>query len=84
MRESVRALVRDGKLDADDLRSLVQNYIDSGGDPQYFGSWLRDNALAAKSSKANLLLKDLVSGKDYTDMVRLLAVMQPELSENGD
>lgn len=71
-----RAMIRGGNFDLSDLQGAAAAYLRSGGNPAYFGSWLRNNAVIATQSRTDLKLKALLSRPDGIEFANMLAAMQ--------
>lgn len=76
LNDKTRALFRSGNFDIDDLQNLVAGYTRSGGNPGYFGQWLRNNVEASFIPKADRKLKELSTSGRWLEFVNMLASLQ--------
>lgn len=70
-----RALIRSGNFGVDDFQDAIYGYVASGGNPDHFGSWLRDNMITATQSKQDIKLKQLMNSGRGVEFQNMLAAM---------
>lgn len=71
-------MMRSGNFGTEDLQNLMYRYVKSGGNPAYFGTWLRNNVEAAFFPKGERKLLELSRGADFIELQNLMAAMQFE------
>jgi hypothetical protein len=71
-----RSMFRSGNVQLSALQDMTQDYIASGGNPKYFGSWLRANALVATQTKGDTKLRQLLNSGKGVEYQNMLAAMQ--------
>ena len=81
---STRALIQGGDLSVENLQGVVRDYLESGGNPAYFGAWVRNNAVIASASRNDRKLVELMKSKKGEEFMRFLQIMQPDFGQNGE
>lgn len=76
LNDNFRARARGGELDMDGLQDDVMSYIRSGGNPAYFGQWLRNNIETSFMQKTDKKLTELASGTRWLEFLNMLAALQ--------
>lgn len=76
LNDHTRAIIRGGEFDISDLQDLASDYQRSGGNPAYFGQWLRNTMDTAVTPKAEKKLKELAGSQRWLEFMNLLAAMQ--------
>lgn len=72
-----RSLLRANRaLTTDDMQTLVRDYMRSGGNPAYFGQWLRNTVETSFVPKADKKLAELAGSAKWVEFTNLLAAMQ--------
>jgi len=74
--DKTRTLLRSGDISVDALQDVVKQYMRSGGDPAYFGSWLRSTTETAVTPKAIETLKRLATGQRWLEFENMLSTLQ--------
>lgn len=75
LNDHTRAALRSGNFDMADLQGMVFQYVKSGGNPAYFGTWLRNNVEAAFFPKGERKLLELSRGANWIEFTNMLAAM---------
>jgi hypothetical protein len=84
MSQSFRSKARSGNLEIEDMQQMVADYMKSGGNPQYFSSWMRHNLLIAKITKYDRKYMELLKSKKGEEFIRFMSIMQPEITESEE
>lgn len=74
--DKTRALIRGDEFSVDRLQGLVMEYTRSGGNPAYFGEWLRNTTETALTPKAVRVLKDTASSHRWIEFLNMLSALQ--------
>lgn len=74
--DKTRTLLRNGDITVDALQDMVQQYVRSGGNADYFGSWLRSTMETATTPKAISKLKSLATGERWLEFMNMLSALQ--------
>ena len=80
MRETLnahtKALLRGGDFTTDDLQSVVQSYINAGGNPAYLGQWFRNELMMATQPRTQKQLESLARSGKLLEFQDMLATLQ--------
>jgi len=76
LNDKVRSLIRGNDLTVDRLQPIVHEYLRSGGNPAYFGTWLRNTVETAAVPKAVRQLDELSRSGKFLEFMNLLTAMQ--------
>lgn len=76
--ERMRAKIRSGSFDVSDMQDAASEYVQSGGNPQYFATWLRGNMITATQEKTDRKMRQLLSSGKGVEFQNILAAMQKE------
>jgi hypothetical protein len=71
LRQSTRAAIRGGEVDAESMAHALRQYLRFGGSPNRIGEWIRDNYVAATVSRADRKFIEALRGGQLTDVMRL-------------
>jgi hypothetical protein len=82
LNDHMRAVMRGGNFGTEDLQQMVYQYMRSGGNPAYFGSWIRNNIEASFFPKGERKLLELSKGADFIEFQNMLGAMQFEAGAN--
>ena len=72
-RDSLRSKIRAGLLDEEAITQALRDYVEQGGNPKYFASFIKDQILAAKSPKVTNKLLQLLRSQKLHEAARLYA-----------
>lgn len=78
LNDNFRAVMRSGHFDTADIQRYIHGYLQSGGNPAYFGTWMRNNMEAAFFPKGERKLLELSRGSQWIELQNLMAAMQLE------
>lgn len=78
LNDHMRAMMRSGNFGTIDVQDIMLRYIKSGGNPAYFGTWLRNNVEASFFPKGERKLLELSRGADWIEMQNMMAAIQFE------
>lgn len=76
LNDKTRALMRGGSFDTSDLQDLAQAYVKSGGNPGYFGEWLRNTEAAATTEKSQAKMQELAKSGKWLEFMNMMTTMQ--------
>ena len=71
LRDTLQAKVRGGSLDQGDIKEGLMSYLEQGGDPRRFGTFIRDVFITATRPKARLQFEKFLKGGDMDQVLRL-------------
>ena len=67
-----RALFRSGEIDAKDFRNIIRGYVESGGNMDYFGTWLKNTLLISKATRTERKFLEAMQSSAMVDIIRLI------------
>jgi hypothetical protein len=82
LRESSRALMREGKFDS--LPDIFETYVENGNDPSHFKRWYKDNLESATDTRSQRLLQEAMKSEKMTDVVDRLTAGEVTMSEEEE
>lgn len=78
LNDHTRALMRGGEFDVGDLQDLVHDYTNSGGNPAYFGEWLRNTMQTSVTPKSETKMKEIMGSKRGIEFMNMLTAIQQQ------
>jgi hypothetical protein len=70
-RKALRAMVRGDEVDANAIREALVDYIEQGGNPAYFPTFLRDQFVSGINPKAGMALEKAIKAGKLNEIIRL-------------
>jgi hypothetical protein len=80
--DHTRAIFRSGHISVDELQGTVQDYLKSGGNPQYLGQWFRNTFATAVTPQTQKKLEELGRSGKFLEFQNMLATIQQNQNPN--
>lgn len=80
--DHTRAIFRSGDISVEQLQGIVQDYLHSGGNPQYLGAWLRNTFVTAVTPQNQKKIQELARSRKFLEFQNMLATLQQNQSPN--